>query len=102
IVHRKGNGSNDNGALYVASSNFDKCFDTGAVVALDLDALGLPPIGGNASGERAHITDLKVGADASVQIESFAGQMAVWNPTGGGSSRLFVPTRSENNYLHAI
>jgi hypothetical protein len=101
IVHRKGTDSTSSGALYVASSNFDKCFDTGAVVALDLDTLGLPAIGGNASGEPVVITDLKVGADASVQIQSFAGQMDVWNRPDG-RARLFVPSRAENSFLHGI
>ena len=27
--------------------------------------------------------------------------MALWNPPGG-TPRLFVPTRAEENYLHAI
>jgi DNA-binding beta-propeller fold protein YncE len=99
-VHRKVTGS-PNGALYVASSNFDKCFDTGAVIALDLDALELPAIGAFEDGEPVQVTDLKVGPEASVQIESFAGQMDVWNRRDG-SARLFVPTRAENNNLHAI
>jgi hypothetical protein len=89
------------GALYVASSNFDKCFDTGAVLAVDLDEIGLPEIGAGVPAER-QLTDLKVGSNASVQIESFAGQMDVWDPRDGRSARLFVPTRAENNYLHAI
>jgi hypothetical protein len=100
-VHRKVNGST-HGALYVASSNFDKCFDTGAVVALDLGALGLPPIGEAPADELSQLTDLKVGADASVQIDSFAGQMGMWTPAGSNSARLFVATRSESNSLHAI
>jgi DNA-binding beta-propeller fold protein YncE len=100
-VHRKVTGST-HGALYVASANFDKCFDTGAVVALDLDALGLPELGGAPGGEVRPLTDLKVGADAHVQIDSFAGEMAMWVPEDGRPARLFVPTRSENNFLHAI
>lgn len=89
------------GALFVASANFDKCFDTGAVLALDLDDLGLPAIGTTVGSPPAEITDLKVAPENTVQIESFAGQMAVWrNP--GGRPRLFVPTRAEENYLHAI
>jgi hypothetical protein len=94
-----------NGALYVASANFDKCFDTGAVIALDLDTLGLPEIGAPLGADGpAEITDLKVTPESSVQIESFAGQMALWNPPPavGGTPRLFVPTRAEANYLHAI
>lgn len=91
------------GALYVASANFDKCFDTGAVTALDLDNLGLPAIGAPVGDSPAEITDLKVARENTVQIESFAGQMAVWrNPEATGKSRLFVPSRAEENYLHAI
>jgi hypothetical protein len=99
LVHRKV-GNSPLGALYVASSNFDKCFDTGAVLAVDLDNVGLPPIGGFT--EDKELTDLKAGPNASVQIESFAGQMDVWEPRDGRPARLFVPTRAENSYLHAI
>lgn len=89
------------GAIYVASANFDKCFDTGAVLAVDLDNLGLPAVGTAGGASPLEITDLKVAPESAVQIESFAGQMAVWrNPNG--NPRLFVPTRAEENYLHAI
>jgi hypothetical protein len=90
------------GALFVASANFDKCFDTGAVLALDLDNLGLPAIGSTVGSPPVAITDLKVAPENTVQIESFAGQMAVWRNPAGGRPRLFVPTRAEENYLHAI
>jgi len=104
IVHRKVPGS-PFGALYVASANFDKCFDTGAVLALDLDALGLPAIG--APPVKDPLTDLKVSANAAVRIESFAGQMDIWDPRVRDPQdkrpvRLFVTARAENNYLHAI
>ena len=102
IVHLPGSSATARqGALFVASANFDKCFDTGAVLALDLDSLGLPEIGSTVGSPPVEITDLKVAPENAVQIESFAGQMAVWrNPAGG--ARLFVPTRAEENYLHAI
>jgi hypothetical protein len=90
------------GALFVSSANFDKCFDTGAVLALDLDTLGLPAIGTTVGSPPMEITDLKVAPENTVQIESFAGQMAVWRNPAGGRPRLFVPTRAEENYLHAI
>jgi len=90
------------GALYVASANFDKCFDTGAVMALDLDTLGLPAIGAPVIDTPKKITDLQVGPGGYVQIESFAGQMAVMRNTETGNPRLFVPTRAEENYLHAV
>lgn len=96
------------GSLYVASANFDKCFDTGAVTALNLDNLGLPPIGQPVGEDPVEITDLKVTEENIVEIDSFAGQMGVWNPPVATESnpnrtpRLFVPTRAEGNYLHAI
>ena len=96
------------GSLYVASANFDKCFDTGAVTALDLDALKLPPIGEPVGAAPKEFTDLQVTEQNIVEIESFAGQMAVWNPPVATEAnpnripRLFVPTRAEGNYLHAI
>ncbi|MBN1210422.1 MAG: hypothetical protein JXB05_36550 [Myxococcaceae bacterium] len=93
-----------NGALYVASANFDKCFDRGTLLAVNLDAegLGLPALGAvGPSDPPVEITDLQIGAESFVEIESFAGQMALWNP-GGRDPRLFVPTRAEESYLHAI
>ncbi|SEN08909.1 hypothetical protein SAMN05444354_13059 [Stigmatella aurantiaca] len=88
------------GSLYVASSNFDKCFDTGAVFALDLDALGLPEVGAPASPDGPLLVeDLKTSSQSVVQISSFAGEMDVWR---GEQPRLFVVARSETNALHAI
>lgn len=104
IVHRKVDGS-EHGALYVASANFDKCFDSGAVTALDLDALGVPALGAPVGEEGpVQITQLGVSPTDSVQIASFAGEMDVWNPPEGStrSPRLFVPTRAEGNFLHSI
>jgi hypothetical protein len=88
------------GSLYVASSNFDKCFDTGAVFALDLDALGLPEVGAPVSPDGPlRVDDLKTSESSVVQISSFAGEMDVWR---GEQPRLFVVARSETNALHAI
>ncbi len=98
-------GPSTNGYLYVASANFDKCFDSGAVSALDLDNLGVRPFGtpfdnpDEALPQR--ITELRVGSNAYVQIQSFAGEMALWSPPGR-APRLFVPARAEGSFLHAI
>lgn len=106
LVHRDVPGKT-NGVLYVASANFDRCFDTGSVIALDLDTVGadrtgLPAFGRpvSASGP-VQIPDLNVGSESYVQIQSFAGQMAVWTPADG-APRLFVPTRAEGSYLNAV
>lgn len=107
-------GPSTNGYLYVASANFDKCYDSGAVSALDLDALGVRPFGTPfpvqpepqpgeepAEFEVAEITNLGVGTQSHVQIQSFAGEMTLWAPPGR-NPRLFVPARAEGSILHAI
>lgn len=107
IVHRDVPGTTS-GALYVASANFDKCFDSGSVLAVDLDQVGpqesrgLPPLGGAAGTQGpVQIPELNVAENGFVQIASFAGEMALWSPEGR-APRLFVPTRSEGSFLHAI
>ncbi|RJS17094.1 hypothetical protein DRW03_28955 [Corallococcus sp. H22C18031201] len=100
-----------NGYLFVASANFDSCFDSGAVMAVNLDSIGqgqgkpLPTLDPAQpfSGTPLEITELNVPSEAYVQIDSFAGEMASWsNPGNGGLPRLFVPSRAKNNFLHAI
>ncbi|MFP2911712.1 hypothetical protein ACLESD_43140, partial [Pyxidicoccus sp. 3LFB2] len=95
-----------NGFLYVASANFDKCYDSGAVVALDLDAVGLRPFGTpftqTVEEDRGTLLEsLGIGAQSAVQIESFAGEMALWSPAGR-PPRLFVPTRAEGSFLQVV
>ncbi|WIG96718.1 hypothetical protein [Myxococcus sp. SDU36] len=97
-------GPSTNGYLYVASANFDKCYDSGSVIALDLDAVGVRPFGTDFSPEESlpnDVTSLGVGAQSYVQIQSFAGEMAMWSPPGR-PPRLFVPARAEGSLLHAI
>ncbi|NMO21467.1 hypothetical protein HPC49_31265 [Pyxidicoccus fallax] len=98
-------GPSTNGFLYVASANFDKCYDSGSVVALDLDAVGLRPFGTPftepAGTPAADLIDLRLGSQAYVQIQSFAGEMALWSPPGR-PPRLFVPSRAEGSFLHAV
>ncbi|WP_342381500.1 hypothetical protein NVS55_17870 [Myxococcus stipitatus] len=96
-----------NGFLYVAGANFDKCYASGAVSALDLDALGLRPFGKDFSDAAevasfpALLTDLHVGAASYALIDSFAGEMALWNPPGR-PPRLFVATRAEESVLQVL
>lgn len=96
-----------NGFLYVAGANFDKCYASGAVSALDLDAIGLRPFGkdfsdaAEVSSFPALLTDLHVGATSYALIDSFAGEMALWSPPGR-APRLFVPTRAENSFLQVL
>lgn len=88
------------GVLFVANANFDKRFATGSVVGFKLDGLGLPPFGSVNAGT-PHITDLKIQESAVVQVASFTGEMAGL-PLSADSMRLFVPSRSENNYFQGI
>ncbi len=93
-----------NGYLYVASANFDKCFDSGSVAALDLDNLGVRRFGEPFGQDEAlpkEITELDFASNSFLQIQSFAGEMALWSPSGS-TARLFVPARAEGSYLHAI
>lgn len=86
------------GILYVASSNFDRRFDFGAVTAVNLSGLGnggLPGLG----GEVGAVEDL--GATKTLHIQSFAGEMAAY-PLPEGRTRLFVPSRGEGNLLQII
>ncbi|MFP2931266.1 YncE family protein [Pyxidicoccus sp. 3LG] len=100
-------GPSTNGYLYVANANFDRCYDSGSVVALDLDALGVRPFGAPftepalPSDQVPSIEDLRVSPASYVRIQSFAGEMGLWAPTGR-SPRLFVASRAEANVLHSI
>jgi hypothetical protein len=89
------------GVLYVASSNFDKRYDAGTLMAIRVGNLGLPTFGAPvpATGP-AIITDLKLGPRAELYIDSFAGDVAAFlRPSG---PRLFVPTRTEGDFLDVI
>jgi hypothetical protein len=88
------------GVLFVANGNFDKRYATGSVVALALDELGLPPLGQPVT-KVGSITDLKLIESQSVQIASFAGEMAI-EPVGANSYRLYVPTRSEGMRAYRV
>jgi hypothetical protein len=102
IVHVDRPG-NPHGVLLVANANFDKRFATGSVVGFDLNRIsGLPPFGAyDPDAGPPQLTALGIGADAVVQVSSFAGEMAAIETRDGGV-RLYVPTRSEGNQLHAI
>ncbi|MCA3011467.1 MAG: hypothetical protein INH41_03610 [Myxococcaceae bacterium] len=94
------------GVLLVASANFDKRFATGALVAVNLDALPTPlPPFGSTPPSAVQVEALR-GPEASpdddaVRIAPFAGQMRVW-PLGDGRFRAFVATRSEFQRVHAV
>ena len=101
------------GWLYVANSNFDRRFDVGWLTAVDLSqvrtaeadggrALPLPgqPVpppldGGSDQGRPVQFTELATTTANIVNIASFAGLATV----DDAGTRLFVPSRSENDEL---
>ncbi|HEX5751538.1 MAG TPA: hypothetical protein VFZ09_35275 [Archangium sp.] len=107
LVHRSVPGST-NGILYVASANFDRCFDQGTVMAVDLDRVsgsggdGLKSLGEyDPAAKTAELGQLNVAPESFRYIDNFAGEMALWERTDA-SPRLFIPTRGDGNYLHYV
>jgi hypothetical protein len=90
------------GVLFVANANFDKRFASGSIVALELDALGLPQLG-EPLGENGidQLTDLKMDASRSVQIASFNAQLDVLE-LAADRLHLFAPTRSEGMRVYRV
>jgi len=103
------------GILYVASANYDRRYDQGNLLAVNLDRVnapgsGLPvglPVPGILGGDETlavQFTDLGMNPDGgdAVQIQSFAGEM-LRDPEGyGGRPRLWVATRAEGDLLEGI
>jgi hypothetical protein len=108
LVHRVLPGST-NGVLYVASANFDRCYDQGTLMAVDLDQVrggevGLPALGAPVepvSTAPLKLEQLNVSQSASVLIQSYAGEMVLWNRPDG-APRLFVPARADGDYVHYV
>ncbi|WPB81223.1 hypothetical protein KYC5002_19110 [Archangium violaceum] len=107
LVHRSVP-SSTNGVLYVASANFDRCFDQGTVMAVDLDRVSgagsepLLPLGTYpGTAVTAELGQLNVAPESFRYIENFAGEMALWERTDA-APRLFIPARGDGNYLHYV
>lgn len=97
-----------NGVLVVASTNFDKRFAAGSLIAVNLDALPLPAFGATPTSPVTQIPVIRTapleadgGAADAVRIAAFAGQMAAL-PLSADRVRLFVATRSEKQRVHAV
>ncbi len=101
IAHVDVAGSTE-GVLFVANANSNKRYATGSVVALPLDLIGLPELSVDAGAPSIlRLTDLKLIATQSVQIASFASELAV-QPISATEYRLYVPTRSEGMNAHQV
>jgi hypothetical protein len=100
----------DAGTLYVASSDFNKSFDFGAVSAVRLDSVGLDfptylqPDGGTAEYPAfTSFLELGITEEQRVLIAPFAGQMASWLlPEPDGRLRLVTPSRAEGDMLFGV
>lgn len=101
VVHVDSPASAD-GLLYVVSSNFDKRFDFGAILPVNLSKVGLPLLDAGASSSGAtQLVDLHVDPQDVAYIQSFGGTMAAWTGPDGGT-RLFVPSRAEGSLLGVL
>jgi DNA-binding beta-propeller fold protein YncE len=106
LVHRSVPGST-NGVLYVASANFDRCFDDGTLMAVDLDRVGadtsrLPALGSATNSTPLDLAQLNVATESIRTIPSYAGEMSLWTRPEGQAPRLFIPTRSDGNNLYYV
>ncbi len=104
------------GILYVASSNYDRRYDQGNLIAVNLDRVqapalpGVPPLAGLPppgftvadTAPAFQFTDLATAPGDVVQIQSFAAEM-LRDPLGyGGRPRLWVATRAEGDLLEPV
>ena len=96
------------GILYVASANFDRCFDQGTLMAVDLDQVGdetqrLPLLGASVDASMPPVTleQLNVPDESRVLIQSYAGQMAYWERPDA-APRLFLTARADGDFVHYI
>src|SRR4051794_18922348 len=67
------------GVLYVASSNFDRRYDSGLLTALPLASLELPGFGQPVPSDGPKlIRDLKIAPNQELYIDSFAGEVGTF------------------------
>lgn len=103
IVHRPVAGST-HGVLYVSSANFDRCYDQGTVMAVDLDKVTsgkgetLPPIGADVF-QPVELDQLNLASGSRLFIQSYAGEMTLRE---GASPRIFIPARADGDFIHYI
>lgn len=108
-IHYRSVAGSTRGILYVSSANFDRCFDQGTVMAVDLDRVGaeanrlplLSESGANPTAPVVTIEQLNVPPESLVFIQSYAGELAYWE-RADAAPRLFVPARADGDFLHYI
>lgn len=90
------------GVLVVASSNFDKRYEGGSLMALVLDRVALPPFGAPVpEAGPVQLEAIGVRSEAAVMVSSFTGPAVAWS-VDAGLDRIFVASRSEGMRLHAV
>jgi hypothetical protein len=112
-------GGASSGVLYVASANYDRRYDQGNLLAVNLDRVQAPPQAGFPNGlyglpppatptgdltSPLTFTTLNTADGDVVQIASFAGEM-LRDPIGwegDGRPRLWLPTRAEGDFLEVV
>lgn len=94
------------GVLYAVNANFDRRFDNGDLLAVDLGRVGpqqegLPPLQPTATQVK-NILTLNTTAANSEVIESFGADSLVFRRLASGALRFIVPTRAENSRVSFI
>ena len=94
------------GALFVASSNFDRRYGTGRLSGIDVSALacGVAPAGAcvpDFPAPRAAVIDIvSLGGPVEKGLASLAGEMdGIEDPAVPGTFRLVIPSRAEGSPL---
>ncbi|OJH35039.1 YncE family protein [Cystobacter ferrugineus] len=108
-IHYRSVAGSTRGILYVSSANFDRCFDQGTVMAVDLDRVGtegnrLPLLSESSANPAAPVVTLEqlnVPPESQVFIQSYAGELAYWERTDA-APRIFVTARADGDFIHYI
>jgi hypothetical protein len=108
-IHYRSVAGSTRGILYVSSANFDRCFDQGTVMAVDLDRVGtegnrLPLLSGSGANPTAPVVTLEqlnVPPESLVYIQSYAGELAYWE-RADAAPRMFVTARADGDFIHYI
>src|SRR5690349_7434788 len=108
-IHYRSVAGSTRGILYVSSANFDRCFDQGTVMTVDLDRVGtegnrlplLSDSGANTAAPVVTLEQLNVPPESRVFIQSYAGELA-YAERADAAPRLFVPARADGDFLHYI
>lgn len=106
LLHLDVAGSTE-GVLFVSNSNFDRGYDLGSVLAVDLASVGnadvaLPKFPSQNQPEGpVSIETLNTSTQQSLFVGPFTGEIAAYAQPNG-DTRLFLPSRGEGVPLHVL